>query len=185
MSRRSVALIIVCLVGVAVVAWAAVVGPSQALAMIQSALAATTKKQKTHVPEWKRPEPSRAELVPSERDTLRLPPDLVKTLGIVTAAVKVPERSRSLILSGSLALDTNRLAHVHTRFAGEVVELGTVADPTPGTDGGRAVTRPLRFGDAIGKDQLLAVLWSSDLGEKKSEYVDSLSKLRLEKETLT
>ena len=27
-------------------------------------------------------------------------------------------RSRSLVLSGSLALDTNRLAHVHTRFAG-------------------------------------------------------------------
>jgi cobalt-zinc-cadmium efflux system membrane fusion protein len=33
--------------------------------------------------------------------------------------------------------------------------------------------------------QILAILWSSELGEKKSEYVDSLARLRLEQETLT
>ena len=56
---------------------------------------------------------------------------------------------------------------------------------TPG--GGRTVgrlTRPLRFGDEVREGQLLAVLWSTALGEKKSEYVDALSQLRLERETL-
>ena len=45
--------------------------------------------------------------------------------------------------------------------------------------------RPIRFGDHVEKGQILAVLWSSELGEKKSEYVDALSRLRLEQETLT
>jgi len=88
------------------------------------------------------------------------------------------------MLSGSLALDTDHLAHVHTRFMGEVVELGTIADPGSATEGGSPITRPLRFGDVVEKGQLLAVLWSSALGEEKSEYIDCLSKLRLEKETL-
>jgi membrane fusion protein, heavy metal efflux system len=90
-----------------------------------------------------------------------------------------------LSLSGSLALDTNRLAHVHTRFAGEVVELGSVPDEAMGTNGGIPITRSLRFGDSVEKGQILAVLWSSDLGEKKSEYVDALSRMRMEKETLS
>ena len=36
------------------------------------------------------------------------------------------------------------------------------------------VQRPVRFGDAVNKGQLLAVIWSKDLGEKKSELVDAL-----------
>jgi cobalt-zinc-cadmium efflux system membrane fusion protein len=123
-----------------------------------------------------------AELVEGEPDAVRLPPGVVTTLGIATAPVRVPERSRILELSGSLALDTSLLAHVHTRFDGEVVELGTVVDP--GSAGGTPVRRPLRFGDQVEKGQLLAVLWSNDLGERKSEYVDALSRLRIEKETL-
>src|SRR5262249_17887412 len=44
--------------------------------------------------------------------------------------------------------------------------------------------RPLRFGDGVRKGQLLAVVWSKDLGEKKSELVDAVSRLKLDQEIL-
>src|SRR5262249_27058262 len=44
--------------------------------------------------------------------------------------------------------------------------------------------RPLRVGDRIRKGQLLAIVWSKDLGEKKSELVDALSRLRADEENL-
>ena len=44
--------------------------------------------------------------------------------------------------------------------------------------------RPLRSGDSVRKGQLLAVVWSKDLGEKKSELVDAVSKLKLDREVL-
>jgi membrane fusion protein, heavy metal efflux system len=126
---------------------------------------------------------SRAEMVPGDPNAIRLPPDVVRALGITTATASEPKESGRLILSGSLALDSNRLAHVHTRFIGEVVELGTTRDKSAGTEGGHAIMKQIRFGDWVEQGQVLAVLWSSDLGEKKSEYLDTLSRLRLEQET--
>ncbi|MFO0893095.1 MAG: efflux RND transporter periplasmic adaptor subunit [Isosphaeraceae bacterium] len=183
MKLRGVLLGLVLVFGVLAIAFAFAVGPSRTMMTLRSVLA-RTEKPGSPVPPARRAEQPHSSLVPGRPDTLRLPPDVVKLLGVATAAVRVPERPRSLTLSGSLALDTNRLAHVHTRFVGEVVEQGTIPDPAQGTDGGRVATRPLRFGDSVEKGQILAVLWSSDLGEKKSEYIDTLSKLRLEKETL-
>ena len=78
-----------------------------------------------------------------------------------------------LELSGSLILDSDRLAHVHARFPGEVVELGV-------GDG----SQPIAFGQHVHKGQVLAVIWSRDLGEKKSELIDGLSQLRVDEETL-
>src|SRR5207237_6482748 len=49
---------------------------------------------------------------------------------------------------------------------------------------GRTVIRPLRFGDKVEKEQILAVVWSKDLGEKKSELVAGLSQLRLDEDNL-
>src|SRR5262249_40659134 len=71
-------------------------------------------------------------------------------------------------------------------FAGEIVALGTPADEetTLGNPEWNSSSRPLRFGDRVRKDQLLAVIWSKDLGEKKSELVDALSRLKLDQETL-
>ena len=40
------------------------------------------------------------------------------------------------------------------------------------------------FGQRVRKGQLLAVIWSRDLGEKKSELVDGLSQLRVDQESL-
>ncbi|MGZ3302250.1 MAG: efflux RND transporter periplasmic adaptor subunit [Isosphaeraceae bacterium] len=128
------------------------------------------------------PRVSLAEDVPN---AVRVPEEVVRSFGIRTAPAREPNQLRTFNLAGSLALDTNRLAHLHTRFVGEVVELGMISDSSEGTEGGRPKMRPIRFGDHVEKGQILAVLWSSELGEKKSEYVDALSRLRLEQETLT
>ena len=126
-----------------------------------------------------------AELVADEPHTLRLPPDVVSRLGIQADEVRKAAQPRALTLVGSLALDANRLARVHSRFAGEVAEIGTgPVWPADGPNAGRTTFRQLQMGDRIEKDQLLAVVWCKDLGEKKSELVDALSQLRLDRERL-
>ena len=188
MSRRAVLLTPAALSGVAAVVAVALVGPARVPSLIRSAVAAVDREPDRPGPRPQAPEPTGAELVPERPDTLRLPADVAGALRITAEPAEAPDCSKSLVLSGSLALDTNRLAHVHSRFAGEVVELGTMPDPDPDGDGlsgpGEPTVRPIRFGDRVEAGQLLAVLWSSDLGEKKSEYVDALSQLRLERETL-
>jgi cobalt-zinc-cadmium efflux system membrane fusion protein len=75
---------------------------------------------------------------------------------------------------------------IHSRFAGEVVALGTIANDelrSPGDDAPRP-PRTLEYLDKVKKSDLLAVVWSKDLGEKKSELVDALSKLKADEETL-
>jgi cobalt-zinc-cadmium efflux system membrane fusion protein len=130
--------------------------------------------------EREEPTQPRAELVANLPNAIRIPAKVVDAFGVKTVATRPPSRPPSLVLTGSLALDTNRLAHVHSRFVGEVVEIGTTSDAS---GDGAAFTRPVRFGDRVEKDQVLAVLWSTELGEKKSEYVDALSRLKLEQET--
>jgi len=121
------------------------------------------------------------------RDTLTVPPDVAGVLGVETAEGVAATGPLPLSpLSGTLALDANYLTRVHARFAGEVVEIGTTRDDeAPTLSAERKAVRPLRYGDAVEKGQLLAVLWSKDLGEKKSELVDAVSRLRLSRDTLT
>jgi cobalt-zinc-cadmium efflux system membrane fusion protein len=65
------------------------------------------------------------------------------------------------------------LQEVRSRFDGEVMELGKRDE---GAD--------LKFGDPVQSGQLLAVVWSRELGEKKSELLDALSQQHLDTETL-
>jgi cobalt-zinc-cadmium efflux system membrane fusion protein len=123
-----------------------------------------------------------AELASGEPDTLIVPPDVVRTMRIQTAAAQRATKPRALELDGWLAFDINRLARVHSRFAGEVVQVGEEAENRTGKATEMRVLSP---GDHVKKGQLLAVVWSKDLGEKKSELVDALSQLRLDRETLT
>src|SRR5262249_52738913 len=44
--------------------------------------------------------------------------------------------------------------------------------------------RQLRLGDRVRKGQLLAVVWSKEFGEKKSQLIDALSQLRLDRDNL-
>src|SRR5437588_410199 len=69
-----------------------------------------------------------AELVEGQPDTLRVPNDVVHSLAVQTAAAHEATAPQPLELAGSLALDTDRMVRVHSRFAGEVVELGKVEE---------------------------------------------------------
>lgn len=98
--------------------------------------------------------------------TVRISPAERKALGLDTAAAESGSRPVRLRMSATTALDPDGLAHLHTRFGGEVTEV-------------RA-----RLGQSVKKGDLLAVVWSKDLGEKKSEYVDTRSQLKLNQEVL-
>lgn len=84
---------------------------------------------------------------------------------------------RLLVRSGRLVFDANRLSRVHSRFAGHIVSIGQT-EPSDSTDAPRA----LRYGDTVQKGQLLAVVWSRELAEKKSELLSALAQLQLEAE---
>ena len=94
-------------------------------------------------------------------------------MGLATATASAATRPITLPpFHGVLALDSDRLSRVNSRFAGEVVEMG---QPSP-SKGELA----FRVGDQVHAGDLLAVVWSKELGEKKSELVDALAKLRAE-----
>jgi cobalt-zinc-cadmium efflux system membrane fusion protein len=114
------------------------------------------------------------ELVSGQAGVIRLASGVADRLGVHTTDVQKANKPITVELSGSLGFDADRFSHVHSRFAGEVVEIGTV-------QGG---SRPLDFGASVHKGQLLAVIWSREQGEKKSELVDALSQLRLDQENL-
>ncbi len=124
--------------------------------------------------------PAAAPELAKEKDALTLPADVAKGLKVETRAVETSSAPVLLEMSGTLMLDPDRLSHVHARFPGEVVELG------PGEPGrqGRGRSPTVSFGQRVRKGQLLAVIWSQDLGEKKSDLIDALSQLRVDEESL-
>jgi cobalt-zinc-cadmium efflux system membrane fusion protein len=124
-------------------------------------------------------------------ETLRLAPATVKSLGVQVVAAEAVTQPRLLDLQGSLALDTNKLVRVHSRFAGEVIALGQMADRGPASyekggapHAGKDPLPTVGFGDHVVEEQLLAVVWCKDLGEKKSELADALSQLHFDQEQL-
>jgi cobalt-zinc-cadmium efflux system membrane fusion protein len=120
------------------------------------------------------PAPLAAVLEPGLKDALRITPEALDRLGIRTVAAKPSDLGDGLNLQGTLGIDPARLQEVRPRFRGEIVELGKSGDGD----------RTLQFGDAVKKGQLLAVLWSRELGEKKSELIDALVQLDLDAATL-
>ena len=117
---------------------------------------------------------SSTELVLGRSGTIRLASGVADRLGVHTTDGAKANKPIIVELPGTLSFDADRLSHVHARFAGEVVKIGVV-------QGG---SRPLDFGASVHKGQLLAVIWSRELGEKKSELVDALSQLHLDQENL-
>ena len=117
--------------------------------------------------------PAPAVQIVSGQGAIRLPQDVAARLGVQTEAVESSTAPILRELPGTLMLDPDRLSHVRARFAGEIVQWG---------DAG--ATAPMGFGQRVRKDQLLAILWSRDLGEKKSELVDGLSQLRVDEDSL-
>ncbi len=105
--------------------------------------------------------------------------------GLKTAVASLPTKPRQLELRGSLALDVNRLVHIHARFPGQIVHLEMIEEPAPGSSTGKGVIRTLNFMDHVTKGQKLGQIWSKDLGEKKSELVDALVRWRLDQRHLS
>jgi membrane fusion protein, heavy metal efflux system len=112
--------------------------------------------------------------------TLELSQRSVQLSGLKTEVVLKPTKSRSLELRGSLALDVNRLVHVHARFPGQIIRLETIAEGPESTSPTALSRRQLNFMDRVKKGQKLAQIWSKDLGEKKSELVDAMVHLRID-----
>lgn len=103
--------------------------------------------------------------------------DAMKAIDLKTIAVQPAPEPDPLLLPGYLSVDPNRLVPIHSRFPGTVVRLGE----TIGRDsGGNTTRRLLRYGDSVKQGELLAVVWSTEIGQKKSELADALSKLALD-----
>jgi hypothetical protein len=110
-------------------------------------------------------------------DSVRLPPQMLAKLGI--QAIEVKPRSapapRELQLPGSLALEPQRIVRVRSRFAPfKVLEIGR----PDGQD------RELRPGDNVRKGQVLAILSSDGLGQKKHDLFSALVQLKLDEAIL-
>lgn len=127
-------------------------------------------------------------VVVDEKDPghLRLSVDVIKYLNVQVAAAKQAPRTEPLVLSGSLFLDSSHLAVVHTRFTGEVVRVGEVPDTNLGVDPdtNEPIMRQIRAGDSVKKNDIITVIWSKEIGEKKSDLVESLSRRNASKATL-
>ncbi len=127
-------------------------------------------------------------------DVLRLPSDYAKSLKVRTAYVRPAPPPEPLRLRGSLMFDVNRLARVGCLFPGQVISLGKadkskrrrLAHLAPASLVEKQTDDPdtLRPGDFVRKGQLLAVVWSQTVGDKKSDLVDALSKLDTDKRVL-
>lgn len=121
-----------------------------------------------------------ARAAPGDPEGLILPPAVVERLGLATAVLEPGATSRPLRLAGFTNYDPDYMQRVHALFGGEVVEIAEVEENVRGT----TERRKLSFNDHVRKGELLAVVWSKDLGQLKSALVDALVRLRFDEEVL-
>jgi cobalt-zinc-cadmium efflux system membrane fusion protein len=125
------------------------------------------------------------ELVEDMPHTLSVPEPVRQALGIQESVVaQVPKQDRPLVMPGSTALDPARVMRVRTRFNAEVVQIAQVVDSERRTPSGETAYREIRSGDRVKKGDTLAVVWSIDVGGRKSDLVDALVQLRLDEKRL-
>lgn len=141
----------------------------------------------THKEAEKEPGKSRlaVELAEDMPHTLIVPERVRNALGIQDSLVaQPPQQARPLVMPGSTALDPARVMRVRTRFNAEVSQITQVVDADRRTVSGETVFREIRAGDRMKKGDVLAVLWSTDVGARKSDLVDALVQLRLDEKRL-
>jgi cobalt-zinc-cadmium efflux system membrane fusion protein len=127
----------------------------------------------------------RIELVPDRPGVVRVPAVLFDTPRFRTTQVAPAPAPEPLRLPGSIILDPNRLARIHSLFSGQIVKIGIRGDLSKTSERLSVVPENgLRPGDEVKKGQILAVLWCKDVGEKKSELVDQMSQLRADRKVL-
>ena len=121
--------------------------------------------------------PTLIKLATDRPNTIRITDEGMTLLGIQTSEARPSPPPEPLRLPGSIGLDPNKLVRIHSRFPGELARLGTINEIATGADNKvRPRPRPLRYGDKVKAGQVLAVVWSKDIGEKKSELIDSITK---------
>jgi cobalt-zinc-cadmium efflux system membrane fusion protein len=121
------------------------------------------------------------ELVEDVPHTLSVPERVRKALGIRESVVaQAPKQDRPLVMPGSTALDPARVMRVRTRFNAEVVEITQLRDGERRNASGESAMREIRPGDYVSKGDVLAVVWSVDVGSRKSDLVDALVQLKLD-----
>ena len=121
--------------------------------------------------------PALVVLATDRPNTIRITDEGMKVLGIQTMEVRPSPPPEPLRLPGSIGLDPNKLVRIHSRFPGEVARLGTTTELATGANNKvRPRPRPLRYGDKVKVGQVLAVVWSKDIGEKKSEMIEAICK---------
>jgi cobalt-zinc-cadmium efflux system membrane fusion protein len=124
---------------------------------------------------------------PVQPFTMRLSPVTAKALQVTTEAVKPAGKLTLPSQVGTLGYDTDHLFSVRPRFQGEIIKIGDAADGPndyPWTPEQRYQKRPLGPGDRVKKGDLLAVVWSKELGDRKVALVSALLDLYLDRETL-
>jgi cobalt-zinc-cadmium efflux system membrane fusion protein len=114
-------------------------------------------------------------------ESIQVSTEAVAAIGLKFVEVEHAPAPEPLRLPGYLLVDPNSLVPIHSRFPGEVVRIGQTEEVN---GRGERNSRPIRFGDNVKAGQLLAVVWSTDIGQKKSELVDALSKLTLDETIL-
>jgi cobalt-zinc-cadmium efflux system membrane fusion protein len=128
---------------------------------------------------------------------LRISAEAARTLGISSQSIVLAKRAvepRPLPpLEGDLTYQNDNLFPVRPRFAGEVTQFAQVPNEASPPDGNRPTaeryqnwepTRPIGFGDKVHKGQLLAVVWSKDLGDKKAALIDATIDLNRDRQRL-
>jgi cobalt-zinc-cadmium efflux system membrane fusion protein len=117
--------------------------------------------------------------------TMRLAPETVKSLQITTGNVR---KAGKLVLptqTGSLGYDTDRLYPVRSLFQGQVVEIAEAAVNGRLESFQKFQKRHLLGpGDRVKQGQVLAVVWSKELGDRKVALVSALLDLYVDQETL-
>jgi cobalt-zinc-cadmium efflux system membrane fusion protein len=123
-------------------------------------------------------------LVEGKPNTIAVPADVRDSLSIgAPQEARAATAGRPLTLPGSTALDPTRMMRVRVKFNAEVFEIHKTQDPPlPGMV--ESLTREIRPGDVVTKGDVLAVVWSVDVGSKKSDLVDALIQLRLDEQRL-
>jgi cobalt-zinc-cadmium efflux system membrane fusion protein len=150
---------------------------------------AASEREKT-VPQQAAP---KIDLVPGQKHTVSVPEDVRKALGIRTwsaeerraidrlATAAAPAQARPLSMSGSTGLDPTQLFRLRVRFTpAECIEIGQMDE----VGAGPTKQRELRSGDVVHKGQRLALFYSVDVGNMKSNLMDALLQLRLDRKVL-
>jgi cobalt-zinc-cadmium efflux system membrane fusion protein len=116
---------------------------------------------------------------------IELLPRVVELNGIRTAKATPPTRKRKLELRGQLNFDPDSLVHIRGRFPGQIIKLREIEEPNAALSTESLKTkREISFMDRVRKGDVLAELWSRELGEKKSELVSALIRLRVDQQNL-